>query len=49
MKKFEYRGIELPSTWIVIINISNEIGQEGWELIEITHNSLIYKREIDPE
>lgn len=37
MKKFEYRSLPLKHTELVASTRLNELGQEGWELIQVVH------------
>lgn len=46
MKKFEYKKVNLKETDADVIFVLNELGKDGWELIDCTNHSYLLKREI---
>ena len=54
MIKFEYKVIPLSKkghqngvTYEVDENILNDLGSQGWELIQLANKQLVFKRELD--
>ena len=54
MKKYEYKVIPLSKkghqngvTYEVNQAILNELGSEGWELIQLANKQLVFKRELE--
>jgi len=46
MKKFEYKKVKFDENELAT-NILNELGEEGWELMNVWPNNLcLFKREI---
>jgi len=37
MKKFEYKSLPLKHTELVVSTKLNELGKDGWELIQVVH------------
>lgn len=37
MKKFEYRSLPLKHNELVVSTKLNELGKEGWELVQVVH------------
>jgi len=53
MSKFEYKVIPLSKTYChkgvtyeVDQEILNDLGNDGWELIQIANRQLVFKREL---
>ena len=54
MKKFEYKVIPLSKTYChkgvtyeINEEVLNELGTQGWELIQLGNKQLVFKREIE--
>ena len=46
MKKFEYKKIDLAGSIQEDVFVLNELGKEGWELINVKNNEYLFKKEI---